>query len=116
MGFQELELHDIGRLVQQTPEIAQAPRPVMHGGQGDPFQFGHWMFFGQLQQPLHDPQSLRAALGKHLLGPGAGLRSEQTAPVQKIINAPFDEVAFAAVKIDLSSKTWTGVCRVLCCC
>jgi hypothetical protein len=58
MGFQEIDLDDVGRLVQQAFEIAQAPGSVMGGDSGGFFQFSRGMLFGQLQQAQHDTQTL----------------------------------------------------------
>ena len=41
---------DVGWLVQQALEIAQAAGAVVRGAQSDAFQLGDRMFFGQLQQ------------------------------------------------------------------
>jgi hypothetical protein len=99
MGFEELKLDDVDRLLDEPFEIAQAPGGVARGHLGGAFQLGDRMFFGQLQQTLHDPQPLRAALSPHLLGPSAGLRTEQAAAVQQIVSPAFDDMAFAAVQM-----------------
>ena len=38
-------------------------------------------------------------MSTHLLGPSAGLRTEQPAAVQEIVDAPLDDMAFAAVQM-----------------
>ena len=84
MGFEELKLDDVGRLLDEPFEIAQAPGGVPRGHLGGVFQLGDRMFLGQVQQTQHDPQPLRAALSTHLLSPSVGLRSEQAAAVRQI--------------------------------
>ena len=76
MGFEELKLDDVDRLLDEPFEIAQAPGGVPCGHLGSAFQLGDRMFLGQMQQTQHDPQPLRAALITHLLSPSVGLRSE----------------------------------------
>ena len=97
MSFQEVQLDHVARQFQQAFEIAQAPGAVMSGDLGGFFQFDGGMFFGQLQQALHDAQALRAAGLMHRLGPGARERSNQPAAIQQIIGTAFNDVAFVAV-------------------
>jgi hypothetical protein len=72
---------------------------MVRGDAGSFFQFGHGMFFGQMQQALHDAQALRAASLMHSFSPGARQRPDHPAAIQQVIGAAFDEVAFAAVQV-----------------
>ncbi len=99
MAFQKVHLHDVAGQRQQTLEIAQAPGAMMGGDAGGFFQFGDGMFSGQLQQALHDAQALWTAGLMHRLGPGASQRPDRATTVQKVIDAAFNDVAFAAVQM-----------------
>lgn len=111
MSLQEIELNDVGRLIEQTFEIAQTPSAVVRSHTGRPFQFGHRMVFGQLQKAHHHAQSLRTAHLVHRFGPSACVRPQHAASVQQVISASFDYVAFTTVKVsrigrELASLRW----------
>ena len=84
---------------QQAFEIPQTPGAMMGGNPGGLFQFGRGMLFSQLQQALHHAQALGGAGLMHRFSPRAGQGTNQTAAIQQIVRAPFDDVAFAAVQM-----------------
>lgn len=97
--IEELQLDQMGRLLHQSLEIAQAPSTVPGGDLGSALQLGDRMFPRQMQQPQHDAQPLRAALREHRFGPGAGLRPQQPAAVQQMGFATLDEMTFPTVQM-----------------
>ena len=99
MGFQKVQLHDVGGQLQQALEIAQAPSPMMGGDTSGLFQFDRGMLFGELKQTEHHAQTLRSAALVHGLGPGARQRTDEPATIQQIIDAALDDVPFAAVQV-----------------
>jgi hypothetical protein len=99
MGFQEIDLHHVGGLVEQALEVAQPPGAVVRGGLRGRFQRGDGMFFGQVEQTQQHAQSGRPAGLVHGFGPSAGQRTHQPALIQQMFDAALDHVALAAVQV-----------------
>ena len=71
----------------------------MGGNTGCVFQFINRMFPGELEEPLHDAQSLRTAGLVHGLSPAATQRADEPTLIKQMIGATFDDVTLATMQM-----------------
>ena len=77
------------------------------------FEFINRVFPGELEEALHDAQSLRTTGLVHGLGPAAAQRADESALIEQMINAAFDDVPLATVQM-LGSRREQGVALTQC--